>query len=94
MPKGFKAGGRKKGTPNKTTEKAKELFNAIMSRQIDKMESALDEIYGDSKTKYIDAVTKLAQYFLPKKTDITSNDKEIEGFIVKSVSDADRNDSK
>ena len=90
-PKGLKkTGGRRAGTPNKITEQAKELFNAIMSRQIDKMEAALDEIYNDSKTKYIDSITKLAQYFLPKKVDLTSDDKEITGFVVKSVRDADK----
>jgi len=94
MPKGAKYGGRTKGTPNKTTEKAKELFNAIMSRQIDKMEVALDEIYEDSKTRYIDSITKLAQYFLPKKTDITSDGESLTGFSVEITKDADKDKTK
>ena len=96
-PKGLpKTGGRKPGTPNKTTEKARELFTDILANQVSsgKVESALDEIYEESKLKYLAIFEKLAKYFTAQKLDVTSKDEQLEGFIVKSVSDADRNDSK
>ncbi len=72
-----KTGGRESGTPNKVTKISHELFNKIMAGQVKNIEPALDSIYEDNPSKYIDAVSKLLQYFMPKKTDITSDDEKI-----------------
>ena len=71
------------------------MFNEVMAKQVHggKIEAALDELYEENKTKYLDVFGKLAQYFLPKRVDVTSDDKEITGFIVKSVRDAERNNA-
>jgi len=95
MARGKKTGGRIAGTPNKTTRKAREMFTDILANQVSsgKVESALDEIYEESKAKYLAIFEKLAKYFTAQKLDVTSKDEQLEGFIVKSVSDADRDNT-
>jgi len=92
MATGYKSGGRTKGTPNKTTEKAREMFNEVMADQLHKnrINVALDELYDESKTKYLYVFNKLAQYFLPKRMDITSDGEQLEGFKVEITKDADK----
>jgi hypothetical protein len=73
-----KAGGRSSGTPNKTTKEARELFMGIMSGQVKNIEPALNKVYNESPLKYLDAVSKLLQYFIPRQTDVTSDGERIE----------------
>jgi hypothetical protein len=70
-----KTGGRNTGTPNRTTKESHELFNMIMNRQMDRIDFALTRISDDEK--YLNSISKLLQYYLPRKTDITSDDKPI-----------------
>ena len=69
--------GRPKGTPNKTTQEARELLDTVLLGQVDNIASALERLKQESDAKYIDACVKLFQYVLPKKTDITSKDQSI-----------------
>jgi len=66
-----KTGGRKKKVPNHTTKQAKELLEQLMFGRISSINTALDAL-EDDPSKYLDAVSKLFAYVLPKKTDITS----------------------
>lgn len=81
--KGFEKGisgnpnGRIKGTPNRTTKEAKELLEFIMFGQLDNMNNALDMLYKKDQSRYLDACSKLFTYVLPKKTDVTSDDKPL-----------------
>jgi hypothetical protein len=68
-------GGKPKGALNKTTKEAQRLFIEIMDGQMDRVREALANIEDDEK--YINALSKLLQYYLPRKTDITSDDKPI-----------------
>jgi hypothetical protein len=84
MPKtngSFKKGdGRKrkpKGAINRTTKEAHELFMFIMNGQVDLIDNALRSIYSDDKEKYVNALSRLWQYYMPRRTDITSDDKPI-----------------
>jgi hypothetical protein len=69
--------GRPKGTPNRTTQQAKELLEQIMFGQIDNINEALDNLKEKDYSRYLDACSKLFTYVLPKKTDITSDGKAI-----------------
>ena len=68
-------GGKPKGALNRTTKEAHELFIMIMNRQMDRVETALANINDDEK--YLNSLAKLLQYYIPRKTDITSGDEKI-----------------
>lgn len=69
--------GRPKGIPNRTTKEAKEFLEQIMFGQLDNMEKALNNLKSKDYSRYLDACSKLFTYVLPKKSDITSDDKPI-----------------
>lgn len=71
--KGFKP----KGAVNRTTKEAKEFLEMMMFGQLDNMNDALNTLYEKDQRNYLDACSKLFTYVLPKKTDITSDDKPI-----------------
>ena len=75
--KGHK-GLKPKGAVNRTTKEAREFFTMVVQGQFDNIESAMKELHDKDKAKYIDSLTKLIQYVLPKKTDITTDDKPIQ----------------
>ena len=83
MPKtsgSFKKGHRgvkPKGAVNRTTKEAKEFLEFIMFGQMDNMNDALTTLYEKDPSRYLDACSKLFTYVLPKKTDITTDDKPI-----------------
>jgi hypothetical protein len=72
-----KKGGRQKQTPNHTTREAKEMLEQLMFGRISSINNALDKLYADDPAKYLDAVSKLFAYVLPKKSDVTSDDKPL-----------------
>lgn len=72
-----KAGGRKKGTPNKITQDLKEFYVALMDNNRDKIETALEELYNEDKHKFLMAIDKMSQKVIANKRDITSDDKSI-----------------
>ena len=69
-------GGKPKGALNRTTKEAQRLFIEIMDGQMDRVREALANINDDEK--YINSLAKLLQYYLPRKTDITSGDEKIQ----------------
>ena len=75
--KGNKVGGRTKGVQNRTTKEAKELLQQILLGQIDNIKTALNSVKRDDPARYLDACSKLFTYVLPKKTDITTDDKPL-----------------
>jgi len=77
--------GRGKGVGNKSTEKAKVLFMEIMSGNVNKFKEALDHLYKEDKIKWLDVVNKFFPYYLPKKTDITSDGEQIKPEVNISV---------
>ena len=72
-----KTGGRSAGTPNRTTQQARELLEQILFGQIDNINESLNNVRKESEAKYLDACSKLFTYVLPKKTDVTSDNKPI-----------------
>ena len=75
--KGKKTGGRQKGTPNRTTKEAREFLESIVFGHFDSIDEVLKNMKDEDKAKYIDALNKLLQYILPKKTDITTGDEPL-----------------
>jgi hypothetical protein len=69
--------GRTAGTPNRTTKEAKEILEKLLYGQFEDIETALNQLKDEDPAKFIDAVTKLFGYVLPKKTDVTSGDEKI-----------------
>jgi hypothetical protein len=66
--------GRGKGTPNRTTKEAREILNQILFSELDNIEGALKEIRTKDEAKYLEILSKLLAYSLPRKTDVTSDD--------------------
>ena len=66
---GKKYGGRQKGTPNKMTSEAREVFIKTLEGQVPNIEKAFADVLSKSPEKYLDLFAKYAQYFVPKKTE-------------------------
>jgi hypothetical protein len=69
--------GRTKGSPNRTTKEAKELLDNILFGRIDSINETLDKLEAKDPAKYIEAVTRLLVYVLPKKSDLTTGGDKI-----------------
>lgn len=75
-PKGYKkTGGRQKGVENKITQDAREKFMLIMEGEVDHVQKALMDVRKEDKATYLKLLAQLMPYFIPKKTDVTSNGK-------------------
>lgn len=65
-----KTGGRKKGTPNKNTQKARALFLKIMEGELEHFHEALKEMREKDRKAYLYILNKYYPYFLPKQFDL------------------------
>lgn len=63
---GKKYGGRKKGTPNKTTSETKQLLQNVVTKQIEKLETTLNKL---DPVDRVNAISKLLPYILPKQNE-------------------------
>ena len=68
--------GRPKGSKNRTTKEAKQLLEQILLGQVDNIQAALNKLQKDP-ARFLDACAKMFTYVLPKKSDITSDDKPL-----------------
>ena len=68
-------GGKPKGALNRTTIEAQRIFIEIMDGQMPRVKKALENIKDDER--YINSLSKLLQYYLPRKTDITSDGEKL-----------------
>lgn len=66
-------GGRPKGTPNRTTAEAKELLNNILFSELENIRAALAKVHTKDAYKYLDLMSKLLAYVLPKAQTIDLN---------------------
>ncbi len=71
--KGFKP----KGAVNYTTKEAKIILDNALLMQVDNIQSALERLYATEPGKYLDAISKLFAYVLPKKTDVTTDGEKV-----------------
>ena len=57
---------RNKGSLNKVTQDTKKVLQTVLEGQIDRIELALDEVYEHNSLTYLQVITKLLPYLLPK----------------------------
>ena len=72
-----KTGGRRKKTPNKTTQKFREGLNDFFDGQWDNIQEAFEITRKENPVQYLSLMEKYMGYSFPKKRDITSDDKSI-----------------
>ena len=63
------ASGRPKGSENKLTTEAREMFVQTLEGQVPNIQQAFSDVLAKSPEKYLDLFAKYAQYFVPKKTE-------------------------
>ena len=66
MAYGQKTGGRKKGTPNKSTVEIREAYQKLVEGNLENMTKWLDTIAKDNPEKAMDMMLKLSEYMIPK----------------------------
>ena len=74
------ASGRPKGSENKLTTEAREMFIKTLEGQVPNIQQAFYDVLAKSPEKYLDLFAKYAQYFVPKKTE-----SEIKGELSSSI---------
>lgn len=67
--------GRPEGSQNKTTKEAKELLKQVLYAEFDNIQASLAKIREESDAKYIDSLSKLVQYVLPKQVETENSGK-------------------
>lgn len=84
---GKKFGGRKKGTPNKTTSQLRELIAKFADDTFEDVVASWNAIEDDSKK--VDAWVKLVEYALPKlaRSEVKMDDSETKTIIFKRYKD-------
>ncbi len=94
--KGEKTGGREKGSENKLTKAARELFIETLEGEVPNIKQALADVLNGTKDengkvlkapnpeKYLELYSRYAQYFVPKKVE-QKNTHEFPGVIKISV---------
>ena len=73
MAKGYKSGGRKKGTPNKLTKELRVVLKDAVFNELESIEEKLDQL--DPKER-VEMIIKLMPYALPKVTSISHTTNE------------------
>lgn len=76
-----KSGGRKKNTPNKITQTAREVFIATIEAQVPSIQAAFDFVKKDDPAKYLELLAKYAQYFVPKQVEMKIENNIIEVIV-------------
>ena len=81
-----KAGGRKEGTPNKTTKATREAFQMLVDRNFDKLEGWIQQVAADSPKDAFGMVMDLASFCIPKLKAIEVSG-ELKQTVVKFIDD-------
>lgn len=72
-----KAGGRKKGVPNKVSTEIKEFYASLLDGERENIKTALANLKDKDDYQYLMAIDKISQKVVANKKDITSNDESI-----------------
>jgi hypothetical protein len=74
--KGTRPPGRQKGTPNKATQSAREIFAAFLDYNAPRAQAWIDRVAIRNPAKALDTLVKLAEFFLPKlaRTEVVGKD--------------------
>ena len=74
------AKGKPKGAKNKVTQTAKEIIIGAIEKQTPSIEPVLEKIKKDNPIEYMKILTKLLDFIVPKKLDMTSDGETIKPF--------------
>ena len=69
-PKRKKSGGRKKGTPNKTTSEIKDMIVSLVGNQMQKWPAVIDKMMKENPVEAMKITGRLIDYVLPKQTKV------------------------
>lgn len=78
---GNKTGGRKKGTPNRTSKEIREALGHLFNNNLERFEQELDKLEGMA---YVKVMLQLVHYVAPKIKAIehkVADDEEIFGWM-------------
>jgi hypothetical protein len=70
--------GKVPGTLSHTTKEAKAFLNNIVFDELENIKESLHEIRTKDHARYLDCVAKLLAFVIPRKTDLTSDDKPVQ----------------
>jgi hypothetical protein len=70
MAAGYKTGGRKAGTPNKSTERVREAIAQFADGNVHRLEGWLDQIAEDDPKGAAMLFVKLLEYHVPKMSSV------------------------
>ena len=73
MAKGRKTGGRKRGTPNHTTQEIREVIQELISTNLDNMAHWVDRVAQDNPAKAIELMIRLSEFIIPKLKSIEND---------------------
>lgn len=78
---GKKFGGRKKGTPNKTTEEIRESFQLLISDNLPQLQKDLKEMDSEKRVKYI---IELSKFVVPtlKSTELKGGEEGMSPVVI------------
>ena len=95
MARGYKTGGRKTGTPNKTTTFCKEIIIEVLAAYADDGRLHQD-LYELTPKERLDVIIKLASFVLPKpqsvQVDVQSDNKPSQSIIERLAQLAQENE--
>jgi hypothetical protein len=72
-----KTGGKPKGYTSEAVKATQEVFRSAVEAQFPMMEKAFEEAREQSPIKYLELITKFAQYVMPKMVDVTTKGEEV-----------------
>lgn len=70
--------GKAPGTLSHTTREAKVILNNILYGELENIRESLQEVRTKDHARYLDCVSKLLAYVIPRKTDLTTDDKPVQ----------------
>ncbi len=72
---GKKWGGRRKGTPNKSTAEIREAFQLLVADKLPKLSKWIDEVAKENPEKALIIIAKYSEFVLPKlqRTEISGD---------------------
>ena len=89
--------GRRKGEPNKITSEIRDKLKLVIEGEMETVADTLKDLKLENKQQYLSLVEKFMAYVIPKKRDITSDDKPIQPAIniseCRTESKADRSNT-
>ena len=70
--------GKPPGALSHTTREAKVILNNILYGELENIRESLQEVRTKDHARYLDCVSKLLAYVIPRKTDLTTDDKPVQ----------------